>query len=157
MGDIYIYNRHIAPITCNARDGKGAIVFTKKFEPERVDGTTGRVVHTGYTALTGEEHDRLCESSRTFAHYKDDLGLLTVCEDLPPEARTPQEALSEARRSEREARDRAAAFEAENLELQAALAEIWKERDALKAELAEMAKKGDVAKTGKDGKAKEFA
>jgi FtsZ-binding cell division protein ZapB len=117
----YIYNKHIAPITANARDGKGVILFTKKFLPERIDGTTGRVISTGYTTLTDEEYDRLCEGSRTFTHYRDKLGLLVECDDLPPEARTPQEALAGARRKEREAQERAGALEAENQKLKAQL------------------------------------
>jgi chromosome segregation ATPase len=121
MGNRYIYNRHIAPITANARDRKGAVLFTKTFQPERIDGTTGRVISTGYTVLTGEEYDRLCESSRIFTHYRDKLGLLVECDDLPPEARTPQEALASARRKEREAQDRAGALEAENQRLKAEL------------------------------------
>jgi hypothetical protein len=123
MSNKYIYNRHIAPITANARDRKGAVVFTKRFQPERIDGTTGRVVSTGYTTLTGEEYEELCEGSRTFVHYKDKLKLLVLCDDLPPEAKTPQEALAGARRKEREAQNRAEALEAENLRLKAELHE----------------------------------
>jgi hypothetical protein len=119
----YIRNTHIAPITCNARNRKGAILFTKRFQPERIDGTTGRVITTGYMGITDEEYEKLCEGSRTFVHYKDDLGLLTVCDELPPEAMTPQEALVGVRRKEREAQERAATLEAENLNLKAALSD----------------------------------
>jgi DNA anti-recombination protein RmuC len=121
MGNKYIYNKHIAPITVNARDGKGAVLFTKTFQPERIDGTTGRVISTGYTALTDEEYERLCESSRTFVHYKDNLKLLAECDDLPPEAKTPQEALADARRKERAMQEQVSALEAENKTLKAAL------------------------------------
>jgi hypothetical protein len=136
MGNKYIYNRHIAPITANARDGKGKIVFTKVFQPERIDGTTGRVVSTGYTTLTGEEYDKLSGGSRTFIHFKDDLKLLVEHDDLPPEAKTPQEALIGAKRKEREAQDRAAALEEENKKLKAELNDAVAERDKLKEKLA---------------------
>jgi chromosome segregation ATPase len=120
-GNKYIYNKHIAPITVNARGGKGAVLFTKTFQPERIDGTTGRVVSTGYTILTDEEYSRLSETSRTFRHYKDKLGLLVECDDLPPEAKTPQEALVDARKKLRDAQSRTAELEAENEKLKAGL------------------------------------
>jgi regulator of replication initiation timing len=121
MGNKYIYNKNIAPITVNARDRKGAVLFTKPFQPERIDGTTGRVVSTGYTILTDEEYEHLTRSSRTFTHYKDRLGLLVVCDDLPPEAKTPQEALVDARKKTREAQARVSELEAENGKLKADL------------------------------------
>jgi hypothetical protein len=123
MGNKYIYNKHIAPITVNARDRKGAVLFTKTFQPERIDGTTGRVVSTGYTILTDEEYERLAGSSRTFTHYKDKLGLLVACDDLPPEAKTPQEALVDARKKTREAQVRTSELEAENGKLKAQVLE----------------------------------
>jgi FtsZ-binding cell division protein ZapB len=126
MGNVYIYNRHIAPITVNARDAKGVVIFTKRFEPERTDVTTGRIASTGYLALTEEEYRQLSESSRTFAHYKDVLGLLSASDDVPPGAKTPQEALADARRKEREAGGRIAALEAENRKLKEGLADADK-------------------------------
>lgn len=123
MGNKYIYNKHIAPVTANARDGKGVVLFTKKFLPEQIDGTTGRVISTGYTTLTDEEYDQLCNGSKTFVHYSEKLKLLAVCDDLPPEAKTPQEALVDARRKEREAEAKAATLTAENDNLKARLLE----------------------------------
>jgi prefoldin subunit 5 len=121
VGNRYIYNKHIAPITANARDEQGAVVLTKTFLPERLDGTTGRVISTGYTTLTDEEYDRLCSGSKTFTHYKDKLKLLMLCDDLPPEAKTPQEALADARRKEREAQSMVVALETEITALKAKL------------------------------------
>jgi hypothetical protein len=115
----YIYNKHIAPITANARDEKGVVLFTKKFLPERADATTGRIVSTGYTALTDEEYDRLCKGSRTFAHYKDELKLLVVSDDVPPEAKSPNEALVDARRETRAAKARITELEGEIEKLKA--------------------------------------
>jgi hypothetical protein len=121
MGNKYIYNKHIAPITCHARGRKGATLFTVKFQPERTDGTTCRVISTGYTRLTDEQYEQLCEGSRTFAHYKDKLGLLAECDDLPPEAKTPQEALADARRKALEAQCKVSEIEAENMALKVKL------------------------------------
>ena len=119
----YIQNIHNAPITCNARDGKGAILFTKKFLPEHIDGTTGRVMSTGYTPLTGEEYDKLCEGSRTFTHYKDDLKLLVASDDVPPSAKLPGEALADARREAREAKTKVLEAESEIEKLKARVLE----------------------------------
>jgi hypothetical protein len=126
MGNRYIYNRHIAPITANARDAKGAVIFTKIFQPERIDGTTGRVVSTGYTALTEDEYRMLAECSKTFTVYRDKHGLLVEYDDLPPEAKTPQEALVDARRKMLEAQARASGLEGENVKLKAELLDAEK-------------------------------
>jgi DNA repair exonuclease SbcCD ATPase subunit len=108
MGNKYVYSRHNAPITVNARDRKGAVLFTKTFQPERLDAMTGRVVSTGYTTLTDEEYKQLSESSKTFTHYRDKLKLLSVSDDVPPEAKSPHEALADARRETRAANSKAA-------------------------------------------------
>jgi chromosome segregation ATPase len=123
MGNKYIFNKHIAPVTCNARNRKGEVIFTVKFQPERTDGTTGRVISTGYTTLTDEQYEQLCESSRTFVHYKDELEqkLLVECDDIPASAKTPHEALADARRKVQEADNRARELEAENVKLKAEL------------------------------------
>ena len=122
MGNKYIHNRHIAPITANARDPKtGKVLFTKAFQPERIDGTTGRVISTGYTALTDEEYDQLCGGSRTFKHYLEELKLLSLCDDVPPDAKTPQEALVDARTEAREAKAKALELETEITGLKAKL------------------------------------
>jgi predicted nucleic acid-binding Zn-ribbon protein len=113
MGNKYVYNSHIAPVSCNARDEMGRTLFTKVFLPERIDGTTGKMASTGYTMLTDEEFKQLSESSKTFTHYKDELKLLSVRDDVPPEAKQPHEALADARREAREAKGKVVELEAE--------------------------------------------
>jgi chromosome segregation ATPase len=117
----YIYNKHKAPIIVHTRDDKGKIVETITFQPERMDVVSGRVVSTGYTALTEMMYKKLCETSKTFNHYKDKLKLLTVQDDLPPEAKTPHEALVDSRRKEREALTKVTEQEAEITSLKARL------------------------------------
>jgi hypothetical protein len=126
MGNRYIYNRHIAPITANARDAKGTIIFTRVFLPERIDGTTGRVISTGYTTLTEDEYRMLAECSKTFTVYRDKHGLLVEHDDLPPEAKTPQEAMVDARRKMLEAQARTSELEGENVKLKAELLDAEK-------------------------------
>jgi hypothetical protein len=121
MGVKYIQNAHIAPITVNARDSKGKILFSRTFRPARTDTTTGRVISTGYTSLTDEEYDQLLQSSRTFTHYKDNLKLLVVCDDIPPNAKTPQEALLDARREARKTATQVTELSEEMIKLKAAL------------------------------------
>jgi hypothetical protein len=145
MGNRYIYNRHIAPITANARDAKGRALFTKTFQPERIDATTGRVISTGYTALTEEEYRQLNEGSKTFTVYRDKHKLLVEYDELPAEAKTPQEALLDARNAERKAAARIA-------ELEQSLAETVKERDALKKENDAFKAAGTKDGKGKGGK-----
>jgi hypothetical protein len=145
MGNKYIYNRHIAPITANARDAKGRTLFIKTFQPERIDATTGRVISTGYTALTEEEYRQLNEGSKTFTVYRDKHKLLVEYDELPPEAKTPQEALLDARNAERKAAARIA-------ELEQNLAETARERDALKSENDALKAAGTKDGKGKQGK-----
>jgi chromosome segregation ATPase len=159
MGNRYIYNRHIAPITANARNGKGKALFTKTFQPERIDATTGRVISTGYTTLSEEEYRQLSEGSRTFAVYRDKHKLLVELDELPPEAKTPQEALVDARNEARKAVAQVSELTGKIAELtgkiaalEARLAETAKERDALKKETEAL--KAGAKKAGKDDKGK---
>lgn len=99
---VYVQNKHIAPITAKARDDKGKVKYVKVFQPEHTDVTTGRQVSTGFLALTEAEYKELCETSKTFRHYKDDLKLLIATDELPAYAKTPHEALADARAKERQ-------------------------------------------------------
>jgi hypothetical protein len=120
----YIQNTHTAPITVHGRDGKGAVLFTKRFMPEKAERWTGQVVSTGYTELTDEEFNILEETSRTFAVYTGKTGkaaLLVVCDELPPEAKTPHEALVDARKEARKSAEKIAGLESEIVKLKASL------------------------------------
>jgi hypothetical protein len=167
MGNKYVHNGHIAPITANARDSKGVVLFTKTFMPEHTDVTTGRVVSTGYTVLTDEEYDALVKGSRTFVHYKDKLKLLVVSDDVPPSARTPQEALVDARRKEREAQEKVSALENEVDKLKAKLHDSEDGYKKLVSASTDLEKVAPILaktagliesfeKAGKDAKAVEF-
>jgi chromosome segregation ATPase len=118
---IYIYNKHIAPITAKARNDKGGVEFTKKFMPERKDNITGANLNTGYTELSVAEYESLVKTSRTFQQYAEKLKLLVVYKELPASARTPHEALIAAR------------METQKLTVQLETAN--KEIDALKVQL----------------------
>ena len=100
MENKYIHNLYNQPITVRARDESKAILFTKVLQPERIDATTGRMVHSGYTPVTEEELKKLTDTSRTFSHYSGKLKLLVVCDELPPEAKTAHEALADARKAQ---------------------------------------------------------
>jgi hypothetical protein len=120
----YIQNTHNAPITVHGRDGKGAVLFTKKFMPEKADKWTGQVMSTGYTELTDEEFESLEKTSRTFAVYTGKTGkaeLLVVCDELPPEAKTPHEALVDARKEARKSAGKIAELDGEIVKLKASL------------------------------------
>jgi len=116
---VYVENVHNAPITCTAKDEAGRVVLEKKFNNATTDKWSGRQITTGFERLTQEEYKLLCERSRTFVHYKDNPKktmagpLLILHEDLPPEARTPHEALAEARKESRKAGEEIKALKAE--------------------------------------------
>jgi hypothetical protein len=117
----YIQNIHTAPITAVVKNAKGEAVLTKKFYPARTDKFTGQVEATGFTPLTDEEYNLLNERSKTFTVYRDKHHLLVEHDELPPEAKTPHEALVDARREARKAADRIAALAAEVVQLKAGL------------------------------------
>jgi chromosome segregation ATPase len=120
----YIQNTHIAPITVNGRDSKGAVLFTKRFMPEKTDKWTGQAVSTGYAELTDEEFKILEKTSRTFNVYTGKTGkaeLLVVCGELPPEAKTPHEALVDARKEARKSAARIAELDGEIVRLKESL------------------------------------
>jgi chromosome segregation ATPase len=122
----YIQNVHTAPITAVVKGAKGAVVLTKKFSPAKVDKFTGRVEETGYTQLTDEEYDLLNEGSKTFTVYRDKHRLLVEHDELPPEAKTPHEALVDARKEARKAEARITSLNGEIVELKAELLDAEK-------------------------------
>jgi len=104
---VYIQNVHGKPITCNIRDSSGRVIATKKFMPTLTEKFSGKVLHTGYEKLTKEEYEALLETSRTFKVYSGRTGiakLLVVHNELPADAKTPHEALADARKGEQKAK-----------------------------------------------------
>ena len=100
------------------------MLFSKRFMPEKAEKWTGQTVSTGYTELTDEEFKILEETSRTFAVYTGKTGkaaLLVVCDELPPEAKTPHEALVDAWREARKSANKIAELDSEIVTLKASL------------------------------------
>jgi chromosome segregation ATPase len=122
----YIQNVHVAPITAVIKDEKGTVVLTKRFSPARTDKLTGRVELTGFTPLTAEEYDLLNESSKTFEVYRDKHHLLVEHDELPPEAKTPHEALLDAKRDARKSAAQIASLDAELVKCKAELLDAEK-------------------------------
>ena len=122
MGDkkVYVHNTGRVPVTAKARDEKGRVLWSKVFMPERMDNVTGRIVSTGYTTLTEDEFEKLSKTSRGFKHYKDELKILVVVDDLPASAKAPHEALADARKGEQAALAKVSELEAEVARLKVA-------------------------------------
>ena len=121
---VYIQNTHNAPITCNARGKNGEVVLTKKFMPALAEKFSGKMLHSGYERLTGEEYEALVKTSRTFQVYSGETGkakLLVAHDDLPAEAKTPHEALVDARKDARKAAAKIAELENQVVALKAQL------------------------------------
>jgi predicted nucleic acid-binding Zn-ribbon protein len=123
----YIQNIHTAPITAVVKNAKGAVILTRKFSPARVDKFTGRVAETGFTELTDEEYTLLDEGSKTFTVYRDKHKLLVEHDELPPEAKTPHEALVDAKREARKSADHIASLNDELVKLKAELLDTKKQ------------------------------
>jgi regulator of replication initiation timing len=131
----------------------GEILLVKKFLPELSDKWSGQTVTTGYTALTETEYKLLCTGSPTFRHYKDKLKHLVVCEELPAEAKTPHQALRDARKDAKKVAAEAAALSAENEQLKAKLFDAETQyKELLAASTGEAAEKL-IAETSKLGEA----
>jgi hypothetical protein len=122
----YIQNIHTAPITAVVKNAKGAVVLMKRFSPASVDKFTGRVERTGFTELTDGEYELLNEGSKTFTVYRDKHKLLVEHEELPPEAKTPHEALVDAKRESRKSAERIASLNDELVKLKAELLDAKK-------------------------------
>ena len=122
MDDKLIYVRNVsdAPVTVKLKDkASGKVILEKRFLPAIEDKWTGARASTGYTTLTEEEYKALSKDSRTFRHFKQ----LVASEELPAEAKSPHEALRDARKEARQAAGEAGALKAENDSLKTALAE----------------------------------
>jgi chromosome segregation ATPase len=123
----YIQNIHTAPITAVVKNAKGAVIFTKRFSPAKVDKFTGRIAETGFTELTDEEYTLLDEGSKTFTVYRDKHKLLVEHDELPPEAKTPHEALVDAKREARKSADKITSLNDELVKLKAELLDVKKQ------------------------------
>jgi chromosome segregation ATPase len=108
------------------KDAKGVVILTKRFNPARTDKFTGQVESTGFTPLTDEEYKLLNENSMTFTVYRDKHKLLVEHDELPPEAKTPHEALIDARREARKAAAQITALNDEIVKLKAELLDAEK-------------------------------
>ena len=118
---VYVQNTHNAPISANARDKSGRILFTKKFMPQLTDKWTGKVITTGYVKLTEAEYEKLKTGSRTFKHYSEELKFLVVHDEIPADLKSPHEALVDARKEARKAAGKIAQLETELVTLKAKL------------------------------------
>jgi chromosome segregation ATPase len=122
----YIQNVHVAPITAVVKNEKGKVVLTKRFSPARTDKFTGQVESTGFTPLTAEEYDLLNGDSKTFEVYRDKHHLLVEHDELPPEAKTPHEALVDAKKEARKSAAQIASLNDELVKLKAELLDAEK-------------------------------
>jgi hypothetical protein len=87
--------------------------------PTIMDRWSSRVLQSGYEKLTEDEYKQFNETSKTFKHYKDNLKLLVVVDELPEDVKTPHEAIVDAKKEIR-------LLTAENEELKAKLASYEK-------------------------------
>jgi hypothetical protein len=122
----YIQNTHTAPITAVVKNAKGVVILPKRFSPARTDKFTGQVESTGFTPLTDEEYSLINEGCRTFTVYRDKHRLLVEHDALPPEAKTPHEALVDARKEARKSTAQIAALNDEITKLKAELLDAEK-------------------------------
>jgi hypothetical protein len=147
----YIQNVHTAPITAVVKNAKGEVILTKKFSPAKTERFTGRIEATGYTSLTDEEYRLLNEGSKTFTVYRDKHELLVEHDELPPEAKTPHDALVDARKESRKSAAQIAELNGEIVKLKADLLDAERKyKDLFDAS-------GDVAASAELAKEIEFA
>ena len=125
MGTKYIRNTDDATIVCKIPSDKH---LAWVFKPYKFDARNNVIVSNGFTEISEEDLELLRKESNTFQYYEKD-GKLTLADNLPQEAMSPDQLISMLR-----------------ADLEAAKAEIAElkegngtsaEVDALKAELAE--------------------
>lgn len=86
--DIWIQNAHTSGITIHASNKDGNETLVKTFNISKTDKYTNRVVDTGYTKITAEEHEALLAGSKLYKKFLED-GRLVKYDEAPVDALNP--------------------------------------------------------------------
>lgn len=117
MGSKYIRNTDDATIVCKIPSDKNKVFI---FKPKKIDKRNNVLMSNGFTEVSEEDLELLRKESSTFMYYEN-AGRLTLTDDLPEEAMSPEQLINSLR----------------------------EENERLRTELAENSSIGDQAETQK--------
>ena len=93
MGIKYVRNTDDATIVCKIPSDKSKVFI---FKPKKIDKRNNVVLSNGFTAVTEEDLELLRKESSTFMYYEN-AGRLTLTDDLPEEAMSPEQLINSLR------------------------------------------------------------
>jgi septal ring factor EnvC (AmiA/AmiB activator) len=128
---VHIQNTMDHGLKVHSADGR----LVKRFEIAKYDSLTGRVTHSGYTALTQSEFDTLFKESKLFSSFLNRKALVKH-DELPDDAMTPHDALVAAKRESAESAQLLEEAEQENKALAERLDKAEANNKTLAGELA---------------------
>lgn len=156
--DVWIQNGHTSGITIHASNKDGNETIVKTFNISKTDKYTNRVVDTGYTKITAEEHEALLAGSKLYKKFLED-GRLVKYDEAPVDALNPAAQLVKLSEENRKLTARVKALEESAAGVKSRESELSDTIDKLTAELiAVRASNGDgIPKAEYDAKMIELA
>lgn len=93
MGSKYIRNTDDATIVCKIPSDKNKVFI---FKPKKIDKKNNILLSNGFTEVSEEDLELLRKESSTFMYYEN-AGRLTLTDDLPEEAMSPEQLINSLR------------------------------------------------------------
>ena len=93
MSSKYIRNTDDATIVCKIPSDKNKVFI---FKPKKIDKRNNVLMSNGFTEVSEEDLELLRKESSTFMYYEN-AGRLTLTDDLPEEAMSPEQLINSLR------------------------------------------------------------
>ena len=93
MGSKYIRNTDDATIVCKIPSDKNKVFI---FKPKKIDKRNNILLSNGFTEVSEEDLELLRKESSTFMYYENAVRL-TLTDDLPEEAMSPEQLINSLR------------------------------------------------------------
>mgnify|MGYP003589468782 CR=1 FL=1 len=93
MGSKYIRNTDDATIVCKIPSDKNKVFI---FKPKKIDKRNNILLSNGFTEVSEEDLELLRKESSTFMYYEN-AGRLSMTDDLPEEAMSPEQLINSLR------------------------------------------------------------
>ena len=93
MSSKYIRNTDDATIVCKIPSDKNKVFI---FKPKKIDKRNNILLSNGFTEVSEEDLELLRKESSTFMYYEN-AGRLTLTDDLPEEAMSPEQLINSLR------------------------------------------------------------
>lgn len=145
--DVWIQNGHTSGITIHASNKDGNETLVKTFNVSKTDKYTNRVVDTGYTKITAEEHEALLAGSKLYKKFLED-GRLVKYDEAPVDALNPAAQLVKLSEENRKLTAKVKALEESAAGVKSRESELSDTVDKLTAELIALREAKEVETKG---------